>query len=178
MTVNLGDTGGPAQVVERVFVTRVLGFTRPRLRVRIRTQIERFICIQPREVPLPYAFQRAMGICEELRCNPGVGHEITLLPESKGHHIHGGVEHGDHSAVVHAVGGESIQGFAGVTVAAHSPDSVHDGAFVVTHHQVHIGQGAESRFENVKDFFGVLPAVEEVTGEYPADVFIAQPGFG
>ena len=76
------------------------------------------------------------------------------------------------------MGGESIQSFAGVTVAAHSPDSVHDGAFVVTHHQVHIGQGAESRFENVKDFFGVLPAVEEVTGEYPADVFIAQPGFG
>ena len=178
MTVNLGDTGGPAQVVERVFVTRVLGFTRPRLRVRIRTQIERFICIQPREVPLPYAFQRAMGIREELRCNPGVGHEITLLPKSKGHHIHGGVEHSDHPAVVHAVGGESIQGFAGVTVAAHSPDSVHDGAFVVTHHQVHIGQGAKGWFENVKDFFGVLPAVKKVTGEYPADVFIAQPGFG
>ena len=49
---------------------------------------------------------------------------------------------------------------------------------MVTHHQVHIGQDAESRFENVKDFFGVLPAIEEVTGEYPADVFIAQPGFG
>ena len=178
MTVNLGDTGGPAQVVERLFVTRVLGFTRPRLRVRIRTQIERFICIQPREVPLPYAFQRAMGIREELRGNPGVGHEITLLLESKGHHIHGGVEHSDHPAVVHAVGGESIQGFAGVTVAAHSPDSVHDGAFVVAHHEVHVGQGAKGWFENVKDFFGVLPAIEEVTREYPADVFIAQPGFG
>ena len=76
------------------------------------------------------------------------------------------------------MGGESIQGFAGVTVAAHSPDSVHDGAFVVAHHEVHVGQGAKGWFENVKDFFGVLPAVEEVTGEYPADVFIAQPGFG
>ena len=32
--------------------------------------------------------------------------------------------------------------------------------------------------ENVNDFFGVLSAIEEVTGEYPADVFIAQPGFG
>ena len=178
MTVNLGDIGGPVQVVERVFVACVLGFTRPRLRIRIRTQIERFICIQPREVPLPHVFQRAMGIREELRRNPGVGYEITLLPESKGHHIHGGVEHGDHSAVVHAVGGESIQGFAGVTVAAYAPDSVHDGAFVVAHHQVHIRQGTKGGFKDVKDFFGVLPAIEEVTGEYPADVFIAQPGFG
>ena len=178
MTVNLGDTGGSTELIERVFVACVLGFTRPRLRVRIRTQIERFICIQPREVPLPYAFQRAMGIREELRCNPGVGHEITLLSEGKRHHIHSGVEHSDHSAVVHAVGGERIQGFAGITVAAHAPNSVYDGAFVVAHHQVHVGQGAKGRFENVKDFFGVLSAIEEVTGEYPADVFIAQPGFG
>ena len=49
---------------------------------------------------------------------------------------------------------------------------------MVTHHQVHVGQGAKGWFENVKDFFGVLPAVKKVTGEYPADVFIAQPGFG
>ena len=76
------------------------------------------------------------------------------------------------------MGSKRIQGFAGITVAAHTPNSVHNGAFVVAHHQVHIGQGAKGRFKDVKDFFGVLPAIEEVTREYPADVFIAQPGFG